>query len=85
MPGGLEEIAALQSRIEQLEAELAATRQAAVHMMVGMAMGIASTPEGREDLAEGFSEAANDPDPVIARLADDLAAALRAAIVLDEE
>ncbi|SEN90288.1 hypothetical protein SAMN04489859_102151 [Paracoccus alcaliphilus] len=71
-------------RIAQLEAELAATKRAATHMMVGMAMGIASTPEGREELAAGFAEAASDPDPAIAEMAQAVADAIRAAMLADE-
>lgn len=71
-------------RIQQLEAELAATKRAAIHMMVGMAMGIASTPEGREELATGFAEAADDPDPAIAEMAQAVADAIRAALLADE-
>lgn len=71
-------------RIAALKAELAATRRAAIQMMVGMAMGIATTPEGREELAAGFAEATKDPDPIIARMARDVAAAIRAAVLVDE-
>lgn len=68
-----------EERIVQLEAELAATKRAAVHMMTGMALGIVSTPEGREELAAGFIEAASDPNPMIAEMARAVAAAIRAA------
>lgn len=64
-------------RIAALEAQLAATKKAAVHMMVGMAQGIAQTPEGLRDLSAGFAEAANDTDPIIAGLALAVAEALR--------
>lgn len=73
-----------EQRIAQLEAELAATKRAAIHMMVGMAMGIASSPEGREELAAGFAEAADDPDPAIAEIAQAVADAIRAALLVDE-
>lgn len=72
------------ARIAELESELAATKRAAIHMMVGMATGIASSPEGREELAAGFSEAASSADPATAELSRLVAAALRAALISDE-
>lgn len=64
-------------RIRALERELHQTRMAAVHMLMGVSDAIASTPDGREDLARGFEEAAAQADAVTARLARLVAQALR--------
>lgn len=64
-------------RIAALERELSDTRHAAVAMMLGMARGMVSTPEGREELARGFDEAAVGADPVTAKLARAVADAIR--------
>lgn len=64
-------------RIKALEFELHQTRTAAVHMMLGMADAIATSKEGRAELAKGFEDAAVVADPVTARLARLVAAALR--------
>ncbi len=74
-----------EARIKELESKLAATKQAATHMMVGMAMGIASTPEGRELLADGFAEAAKDPNPTIAEMAKAVSDAIKAALLVDND
>lgn len=69
-----------EERIIALERELYDTRRAAVTVILGMADAIAQTPEGREDLARGFDDAAKDAtiaDPVLARLARLVAGALR--------
>lgn len=66
-------------KIAELKDVLAETKRAAVQMIVGMAMGIASSPEGREELAAGFSAAALEADPVTAELSELVAAALLAA------
>lgn len=64
-------------RIVALERELDDTRRAAVHIVLGMVDAIAKTREAREELAQGFAWAATDTDPVTARLALLLAAAIR--------
>lgn len=60
-----------EERIIALERELDDTRRAAALVILGMVDAIAQTPQGREDLARGFDEAANEAartDPVLARL-----------------
>lgn len=60
-----------EERIIALERELDDTRRAAAAVILGMVDAIAQTPEGREDLARGFDEAAKEAaktDPVLARL-----------------
>lgn len=64
-------------RLAALRLELIATEQAAVSMMLGMAEAVATTPEGREELARGFEEAAETADPVTVRLARRVAEAIR--------
>lgn len=59
--------------LDALRRELADTQRAAISMLLGMAEAIASTPEGREDLARGFEDAAAGADPVTARLARQVA------------
>ena len=66
-----------EKRIQELEAALAASRKAAVHMMVDMGLALAKTPEDREQAAMAFDEAAEDPDPAIAEMAAAVAKALR--------
>lgn len=66
-----------EERIITLEYELADTRRAAVLMMLGMVEAIARTPEGREELAQGFDEAAEGADAETARLARLVAEAVR--------
>ena len=58
-----------EERIIALERELQDTRRAAAHIILGLVDGIARTPEGREELARGFDEAAREADPVTARMA----------------
>ena len=64
-------------RIAALERALSDTRQAALSMMIGMAQGMVSTPEGREELARGFDQVAAGADPVTAGLARAVADAIR--------
>ena len=64
-------------RLIQLERELIETRNAAVAMVVGMAKGITSSPEGREELAASFDAVAAEADQVTRRLATLVALALR--------
>lgn len=66
-----------EKRTQELEAALAASRKAAVHMMVGMGLALAKTPEDREQAAKVFDEAAEDPDPTTAEMAAAVAKALR--------
>ena len=68
-----------EERIIALETELIDTRKAAVAMLLGMAEGMVKTPEGREELAVAFEEAAKDADAITARLARLVATAIRAA------
>lgn len=60
-----------------LERELDDTRRAAVHIVLLMVDAVAKTPEKRDELARGFALAATDSDPVTARLARLIAAAVR--------
>lgn len=64
-------------RILELERELIATRNAAVALILGMAGAIVRTPQGREELAVTFDEAAKDGDSATERLSKLVAAALR--------
>lgn len=64
-------------RIAELERELDDTRRAAVSIVMGMVDAIAKTPEGREELAQGFAWAAVEADPVTSRLARLIAEAVR--------
>ncbi len=65
-------------RIVALERELAATRTAAVEMIVSLAQGALRTPEGREELAQTFDEVGRDEcNPEAARLARLVAEAIR--------
>lgn len=49
-------------RITALERELSDTRQAAVEIIVAMARGIASSPEGRAELAADFEAMADESE-----------------------
>lgn len=64
-------------RIIALERELDDTRLAAVRLILGMCRAIATTPEGREERARSFEEAAAQADPLMARMARLVAAELR--------
>lgn len=66
-----------EERIIALERELDDTRRAAVTLIVGIAEAVAGSPEGREELAQSFEEAAGEADHVTARLARLVAGALR--------
>lgn len=61
----------------ELERQLIELRKAAVEIILEMAHGIASTHEAREELAEGFEEAASVGMSEKQRLARLVAAALR--------
>ncbi|WP_226562181.1 hypothetical protein [Salipiger thiooxidans] len=61
----------------ELERQLVELRKAAVEIMLEMAHGIASTPAAREELAQGFEEAAGVGISEKQRLARLVAAALR--------
>ncbi len=61
----------------ELERQLIEVRKAAVEIILEMAHGIASTPEAREDLAQGFEGAAGVGMSEKRRLARLVAAALR--------
>lgn len=58
-------------------AELEKVKTVAVHMMTGICFGIAHTPEGLTELANGMVAPGSDPDPVIADLSRRLEAVLR--------
>lgn len=66
-------------RIKLLEQEVFQTKRAAVTMILGMADAIANTPEGRDEIARGFEDAAQHPDadPAMVRLSRLVATALR--------
>ncbi len=66
-----------EERIVHLERQMIETRRAAIAIIMGMAEGVAPTPEGREKLAQGFDEAAEGSEGEIARLARLAAGALR--------
>lgn len=60
-----------------LEGELNETRLAAVRLTLGMVRVIATTPAGREQMAQGFEQAATKADPLLARMARMVAENLR--------
>lgn len=64
-------------RIIELEREIAETQAAAVKIIVGMALGMVNSPEGRLEVAEGFANAAVEPDSPIAKLSRLAANAIR--------
>ena len=65
-------------RITELERELAETRRAAMTMILGMAEAIVRSPEGREELAASFEEAAAEMDTeAAAKMARQVAVAVR--------
>lgn len=65
-------------QLAALERELAETRRAAMTMILGMAEAIVRSPEGREELAASFEEAAAEMDTeVAAKMARQVAAAIR--------
>lgn len=64
-------------RIAALEAELEHVKSVAVGMMSGLCFGIAHTPIGLRELADGMVEPGKDPDPAISELARRLEAQLR--------
>lgn len=66
-----------EERIIALERELDDTRLAAVRLILGIVRTIATTPEGRQEMARGFDEAAAEADPLMARMARLVAAELR--------
>lgn len=67
-----------EDQIAELKRQLADTRNSAVHLLMGMADAVATTPEGREDLARGFDEIVEQSDEETAYLAKKVAAELRA-------
>lgn len=66
-----------EERVIALEREMEDTRRAAVMLILGIVEAVATTPDGREDLAQGFDEVAGEADHVTARLARLVAAAIR--------
>ena len=66
-----------EARINELEAELEKVKTVAVHMMTGICFGIAHTPQGLTELANGMIAPGNDPDLVIADLSRRLEVQLR--------
>lgn len=69
-----------EERIIALEYELHDTRRAAAAVILGMVDAVAQTPEGREELARSFDEAAKeagDTDPALARLVSQVAGMIR--------
>ncbi|GGG77724.1 hypothetical protein GCM10011415_28310 [Salipiger pallidus] len=63
-------------RVIQLERELAATRNAAVRMMVGLVSGLISDSAAREEIAQSFIEDARGANEETQRLARLVAAEL---------
>ncbi|WP_421998160.1 hypothetical protein [Roseovarius confluentis] len=67
-----------EDQIADLEGRLESARRAAVLMVTGMADAVVKTPQGYEDLARGFDEAAKASDGEMQLIADMVAEALRA-------
>lgn len=64
-------------KVIALQRELAETRAAAVTLIVGMTLGIASSTEGRLEIAEGFENAAGGQITPLANLSRLAADAIR--------
>lgn len=67
-----------EKRIADLERQLLDVRKSAVSMIVGMSEAVAQSPEGRDELARTFEEAAQTEAGETGHLARLVAAALRA-------
>lgn len=67
-----------EQRIIALERDLIETRSAAARMMIALACGLVTTPQGRHEIADAMDEAAQDAaNPYEARLARLVASGLR--------
>ncbi|MEW2911440.1 hypothetical protein [Leisingera sp. JC11] len=66
-----------EERIAELEQQLTEARRAAVAIILGITDAIATTPEGREELAQGFDEAAGQGSKEMRALSRLVATALR--------